>query len=694
MHRFLRRISVLAALVLWGSAALAGQYTLPLFVASTMPGAAQGLLRIVNDSGDDGSVEIRAVDDAGVRYGPAAFTLNGGTAVEFDASDLASGNAMKGLSPGLGTLTGDVRLEIETDLAIVPLAYVRAADGTLSAMHDTVRAGVAAGGGGGYRYEVPIFNAAADVTQESRLRLINPGDQPAAITIEGRDDTGAEATGGTVRLTLPTGGARTLTAQQLEAGDTGAMGQPSQPSQGGQPTQPSQGGPPDETALTGQLGAGVGRWRLSVSSDRRIEVVNIVSASAGYLLNLSTTAVAGAAPTGHGAFNERFGAGGIRFRSRDDLSTLTLPAADRFSETDESEDAPTTRRGSYRYESVRADAGLVTLLYDDGDVCRTNLYFESTADGRYASRCTGAGSPDGYWTGGTWSTADRDEITPEDPSGVAQQGDCFPGLLVRMGGTCTYPGTDDEFSINVRGRGQFLDRLAGIRIDIRDETIDGRVYDFRASHEGDGEWLIERVAGRTQVPSFGTTPNPDDQTYTAGTAIDPLTLPEATGGNGTLRYSLSPDVPGLSFDSGTRELAGTPTAAGTYDMTYTVSDADGDTDTLSFTITVEAAEEEDDGSGDTGGGGSSNAVSVEGLECTARRIDATSIRVKMMGTVRALRSLRAVRAVGYVEGLYLGADLLGDMAAGTEKPFTIEGDIEIAASTITCNVHVRFTIPN
>ncbi len=683
-HGFPHRFTALAVLALCGSASLAEQYSLPLFVTSTAPGTAQGVLRIVNGSGESGSVGIHAVDDAGTSYGPANFTLDAGTAVEFDATDLASGNAMKGLSPGLGAVSGDVRLEMETELQIVPLAYVRAADGTLSAMHDTVRAGVAAGGGGGYRYEVPIFNAAADVTQESRLRLINPGDQPAAITIGGRDDTGAEATGGTVRFTLPAGGARTLTAQQLEAGDTGAVGRTGRAGATGEA---------DEAALTGRLGAGVGRWRLSVSSDRLIRVVNIVSASAGYLVNLSTTAVAGAAPTDHGAFNQRFGAGGIRFRSRGDLSTYTLPAADRFRETGESEGAPSTRGGSFRYEAIRADAGLVTLLYDDGDVCRTNLYFESTADGRYASRCTGAGSPDGYWTGGSWSTADRDEIAPEDPAGVAQQGDCFPGLLVRMGATCAYPGTDDEFSINVRGRGQFLDRLAGIRIDIRDETIDGRVYDLRASHEGDGEWLIERVAGRTQVPSFGTTPNPDDRTYTAGTAIDPLTLPEATGGNGTLRYSLSPDVPGLSFDSGTRELAGTPTAAGAYNMTYTVSDTDGDTDTLSFTITVEAAEEEDDGSGDTGGG-SSDAVSVEGLECTARRIDATSIRVKMMGNVRAHRSLLAVRAIGYVEGLYLGADLLGDMDAGSERMFEIEGEIEIAANRITCNVQVRYTLPN
>ena len=336
----------------------------------------------------------------------------------------------------------------------------------------------------------------------------------------------------------------------------------------------------------------------------------------------------------------------------------------------------------------------MTLLYDDGDVCRTNLYFESPADGRYASRCTGADRLDGYWTGGSWITVDRDAITPDDPTGVAQEGDCFPGLLVRMGDTCTYPGTDEEFSINVRGRGQFLDRLAGIRIDIREETIDGRVYDFRATHQGDGEWLIERVAGRTQVPSFGTTPNPEDQAYTAGTAIDPLTLPEATGGNGTLSYSLSPDVPGLSFDSRTRELSGTPTAAGAFNMTYTVTDADGDTDTLSFIISVEAAEEEEDGSGDTGGGGTSDAVSVEGLECTASRVDATSVRVAMNGTVRALRSLLAVRAIGYVDGLYLGAELLGDMPAGSTRNFTIVGDIELTASTVTCSVQVRYSVPN
>ena len=196
MSLFRLRIATLAALVLWSSAAPAEHYTLPLFVMPATAGAPQGLLRILNDSEDSGSVEIHAIDDAGARHGPVAFTLNALTAVEFDAADLASGNAMKGLPEGLGTLAGDVRLEIETELQILPSAYVLAADGTLNAMHDTVRAGVAAGVGGGYLYRVPIFNAAAEVTQASRLRLINPGDEPAAVAIEGRDDMGAAATGG------------------------------------------------------------------------------------------------------------------------------------------------------------------------------------------------------------------------------------------------------------------------------------------------------------------------------------------------------------------------------------------------------------------------------------------------------------------------------------------------------------------
>ena len=198
-----------------------------------------------------------------------------------------------------------------------------------------------------------------------------------------------------------------------------------------------------------------------------------------------------------------------------------------------------------------------------------------------------------------------------------------------------------------------------------------------------------------------------------GTAIDPLTLPEATGGNGRLTYGLSPDVPGLSFIASMRQLTGTPSTAGIYDMTYTVTDSDGDTDTLSFTITVEAADDgagggagagggnggggnngnggngNGNGGGDTGGG-TGAAISLENDSCRPVRTDASTIHVEMSGTVRAHRAVSSLRVVAYVNGLLLGTDSLGDIPAGGTRNFFISGDISTTSNTITCSVDIFF----
>ncbi len=89
------------------------------------------------------------------------------------------------------------------------------------------------------------------------------------------------------------------------------------------------------------------------------------------------------------------------------------------------------------------------------------------------------------------------------------------------------------------------------------------------------------------MPVFGNISFPQKKVYPPDAPIEPLQLPTAFGGNAPLSYSLEPEVPGLRFDATTRQLTGTPTVLGDYQMTYTVSDSDEDQVSLSFTITVE-----------------------------------------------------------------------------------------------------------
>ena len=111
------------------------------------------------------------------------------------------------------------------------------------------------------------------------------------------------------------------------------------------------------------------------------------------------------------------------------------------------------------------------------------------------------------------------------------------------------------------------------------------------------------VTGETAgtAPSFGTATD-ESRTYIAGLAIEPLTLPVATGGDGAITYTLTGPsnaalntaVPGLTFDAATRTLSGTPTTvAASTDLTYTAGDTDGsapgtDEVTLTLSITIEA----------------------------------------------------------------------------------------------------------
>ena len=237
----------------------------PLFIAAADP-VRQGFVRISNHSPRSGTITVHAIDDAGRRFEPIAIALGASQSVHFNSDDLEQGNPAKGISAGVGDGEGDWRLLVETDLEIVgPLAYVRATDGFLTAMHDVVRAqrsGQGDSGETGLRHVVPIFNPASNRDQVSQLRIVNPNAEVVEITITATDDNGDPAPGGDVRLRLPGGQARRVTARQLEAGDD---------------------------ALTGRFGDGSGKWRLVVLADQPLRVMNLLQSRTGNLTNLSSS---------------------------------------------------------------------------------------------------------------------------------------------------------------------------------------------------------------------------------------------------------------------------------------------------------------------------------------------------------------------------------------------------------------------
>ncbi len=249
-----RYLTVLLAALLAAGAGAQEDMTVPLFMSASDP-YRQGFVRLINHSKAEGTVVLRAIDDEGRRYRLETIPLKEYQTLHFNSDDLELGNDDKGLR-GVGSGQGDWRLEISSGgLDLEVLAYVRTVDGFLTSMHD-----VATSLGGLHR--VPVFNPGSNTAQESRLRLINPGDDDATITLKGVDDAGVVSD--EVEFMLAAGTAKTFTAAQLEAGEM--------------------------MAFTGALGDGEGKWQLFVESDESIQVMSLMSTPTGHLTNLATTA--------------------------------------------------------------------------------------------------------------------------------------------------------------------------------------------------------------------------------------------------------------------------------------------------------------------------------------------------------------------------------------------------------------------
>ncbi len=229
-----------------------GPWQVPL-VPNTMDAVRQGFVRVVNHGLKAAETRIAAMDDDGTRHEGLTLAVGPGEAVHFNSSDLEAGNADKGLTGGSGRGSGDWRLEVESTADLTVLSYVRTADGFLTPMRNVspTRPGV---------WDLPTFNPASNADQASSLRIANLGEERAEVVVTGIDDRG-RSPGSDVRIEIPGGATRTLTAPELEGGPVDARG---------------------------SLGDGDGKWRLRVESAGALAVINLLRSPEGHLTDLST----------------------------------------------------------------------------------------------------------------------------------------------------------------------------------------------------------------------------------------------------------------------------------------------------------------------------------------------------------------------------------------------------------------------
>ena len=420
------RLLTLAVLLVAGQMALANkdgrEHVIPLFIADMDPDGRQGFVMVTNHSDRKGNAYIFGVDDSGMETGPAMLELEAGETQPFNSTDLEMGNEGKGLTKPLGDGQGNWRLHIYSKLDIEPLNYIRTGSGFLSAMNDYV-AGVAPG------HRVPIFNPASNTNIVSWLRLINPGDMDASVTVAGTDQSGADAPGGEVTLTLRAGEARRVTAQDLEMGGSG---------------------------LTGNLGDGAGKWSLWVSSDQAIWVMNLMDTMTGELSNLSGTnpGYVGAAGLWQIQFADGNGGNGYLMLLSDGRVYAMLP---------ETADVTRIARGTYS-----AGTGTVEgtgVVYESGKIDLVGLTPEGGADPVTIAADFDAGD----WIRGSY------EVEGEDPRSF--HGWAFTGFG-RGGATASIDGTwrlvmgdtglPEEFATNTEG---FFDDVLSVDTPLSEDPL-------------------------------------------------------------------------------------------------------------------------------------------------------------------------------------------------------------------------------
>ena len=117
-------------------------------------------------------------------------------------------------------------------------------------------------------------------------------------------------------------------------------------------------------------------------------------------------------------------------------------------------------------------------------------------------------------------------------------------------------------------------------------TGSGTITVTATNSEGTDDWTVDYTTAATLAAPNWADDTGDDQAWTQNSAITSFTVPAATG-NPAPTYSVAGLPNGITFNTGTRLLSGTPTAVGTGTITVTATNSEGsDTWTVGYATTA------------------------------------------------------------------------------------------------------------
>ena len=163
--------------------------------------------------------------------------------------------------------------------------------------------------------------------------------------------------------------------------------------------------------------------------------------------------------------------------------------ADGQTEIDLSWTAPSSDGGAsiagYKIEVSTDGSSWTDLVANTGSTATSYSHTGLTAGSTRHYRVSAINSA------GTGTASNTDSATTE--AAPASDGTCTVDLVVEPGGSCTYPGTSTEFSVDADGTGRFLFTSSSSSIVLRNTTINGVTYTFVARKQSGGNWRVEEV---------------------------------------------------------------------------------------------------------------------------------------------------------------------------------------------------------